>query len=490
LSAAILLFAHAPASAAWRKAESANFIVYGKAGEAKMRQQAALLEDYHSFLRLLTGVSDPPARNKLRVYLMNRSDIRLARDVPSSVDGFYAATPAGMAAFVDDGAGGWGSGENEILFLEIAQHFMMQYRPAAYPAWFVEGFAEYVMTAKLGDKTIEFGLPSANRARLLAHARWLPVERVLFERPSWQSEERAMFYAQSWLLAHYLTRDDGRREKFKAYVAALSSGTPPREAFTAQFGDIKAFGRMVEAYTRQLTYSRLTRASAAAAPEVGVETLPAAAEELLPAEAALYIGQRDKYAEAVLTKVRAEAAKHPGDPYARRVLATAEVLHGDGVRGDAIVDQLLASSPGDAELLYLKGMRHLIAGRADEAKRKEAFTQARSWFARAHKANAGHWRALARYAESLTTDARFNSENTLNIMLLAHDLAPQVVELSMNAANLLMLRNRQREAEKILLPLASNPHNPTLAAAAQSMLEKAREKGKSETKAATSPSGE
>ena len=46
-----------PALATWRKAESANFIVYSQAAEAKVREQAALLEDYHSFLRLLTGVT-------------------------------------------------------------------------------------------------------------------------------------------------------------------------------------------------------------------------------------------------------------------------------------------------------------------------------------------------------------------------------------------------------------------------------------------------
>lgn len=490
LAALLLLFGQAPASAAWRRAESANFIVYSQASEAKVRQQTALLEDYHTFLRLLTGVTDPPAPNKLRIYLMKRGDMRLARDVPSGVAGFYAASPAGMAVFVDDGAGGWGSGNDEILFHEIAHHFMMQYRPAAYPPWFVEGFAEYVMTAKLKDKTIDFGLPSTNRAQWLSRARWLPVERVLFERAPAHAEERAMFYAQSWLLAHYLMRDEGRRQKFKAYVAALSIGVPAREAFQQQFGEAKEFGRALEKYTGQLTYSRLTRASAAAAPVVRLEALTPAAEDLLPAEAALHIGQRDKYATTVLEKVRSEAAKHPNDLYAKRVLAMAEVLHGDAARGEAILDQLLASTPGDAELLYLKGMRHLVVGRADEGKRKESFAIARPWFARAHKADPNHWRALARYAESLSTDPRFNSQNTLNIALLAQELAPQVTELTMNAANLLILRNRPREAEVLLLPLASNPHNPALAAAAQGMIDRARSRVRTNATPPVPPPGE
>jgi Flp pilus assembly protein TadD len=490
LAAALLaMLLAAPASATWRKAESANFVVFSQSGEAKVREQVALLEDYHAFLRLLTGVDDPPTPNKLRVYLMKGSDMRLARDFPKAVAGFYIASPNGIAAFVD--VGGWGAGNDDILFHEIAHHFMMQYRPAAYPAWFVEGFAEYVMTAQLKEKTIDFGLPNPDRAAQLSRSRWLPVERVLFQRASGTPEERGLFYAQSWLLAHYVMRDEGRRQKFKAYVAAISGGTPQREAFAAQFGDTKAFGRALETYAdRQLTYSRLTRASAAAAPAVRVETLPPSAEELLPAEAALHIGQSGKFAVEVLAKVRAETARHPADPYAKRVLAMAEVLHGDRSKGEALIDQLLAAAPGDAELLYLKGMRHLLDGRSDEAKRKEKFAQARTWFSRAHKADPNHWRALARYTESLSTDSRYNSDNTLNILLLARELAPQVVELTMNSAALLMLRGRHSEAEQILLPLASNPHHEGLAAAAQALLEKARAKAAPDSRPAASPSGE
>src|SRR3712207_3311188 len=144
-AAAASLLATAPAWAEWRKAESANFIVYSQSSEAKVREQAALLEDYHQFLRLLTGVTEPPAPNKLKVYLVRGvAQLRQVRNVATGVAGFYTANPAGIAAFADDRAGGWGDRE-DVLFHEIAHHFMLQYRPNAYPAWFIEGFAEYVM---------------------------------------------------------------------------------------------------------------------------------------------------------------------------------------------------------------------------------------------------------------------------------------------------------------------------------------------------------
>ena len=483
MAAGAALLGAAPAWAAWRRAETNNFILYSQSSEAKVREQAALLEDYHQFLRILTGVNDPPAPNKLRVYLVRgRDQLRVVRDVPAGVAGFYTATPSGIAAFADDRSGGWGDGDEEILFHEIAHHFMWQYRPSAYPAWFVEGFAEYAMTAQFKPKTIEFGQPSMNRAGWLRNARWLPFEKVLFETPPKRPQEMALYYAQSWLLAHYLMRDDGRREKFKAYLRAIATGTTPREAFTQQFGELRAFERAIETYaSRHVTFTRATRSSATITPTVKIEVLPETAGALLLSDAAMHVGVRDDYAPPLLARVRSEAAKHPGDAYAMRVLAKAEVLHGDASKGDALLDELLRSNPADAELLYVKGMRHLRAGRADEDGRAKHFKQAQPWFARAHKADKFHFPTLARYAESLRADARFNSDNTMEIMLLARELAPQVEELTMNAANLLLLRGKFEEAEAILRPLASHPHNPSLAAAAQALADRARAKGKAQS---------
>ena len=81
-AAAISLLWAAPAAAEWRRAESANFIVYGEASEARLREQVALLEDYEGFLRLLTGVKDPAPANKLQVYMLRgRNQLRTVRPI-------------------------------------------------------------------------------------------------------------------------------------------------------------------------------------------------------------------------------------------------------------------------------------------------------------------------------------------------------------------------------------------------------------------------
>jgi tetratricopeptide (TPR) repeat protein len=493
-AAAAALFAALPAAAAWRKAESDNFIVYSQASEGKIREQVALLEDYNSFLRMLTGVTDPTPPNKLPVYLVRgQKQLREVRhDIPAQVAGFYRANPAGIAAFADDRAGGWGAGEDQVLLHEIAHHFMMQHRPAAYPAWFVEGFAEYVSTASFKPNLIEFGQASPARASWLARAQWLPFDRILFEPPPRTKEEGALFYAQSWLLTHYLMRDEVQKEKFKAFLRARFQGVAPQKAFADSFGiEPKELEKTLRTYGfRKMTYTRMKRASAAVAPKVTVTPLPASADDLLLLKAALDVGFEWGVEQQMLARIRAAAARHPADAFAQRVLVQAEVLHGDPARGEALLDGLLKAAPQDGELMYLKGMRYLVEGRRDDDKRRALFKQARTWFARAHKADPDHFQTLARYGESLRLDESFDSDNTMNIVLLAHELAPQVAEFRMNAANLLLLRGKPDVAEALLMPLAADPHNTGLAAEAQRLLEKARAAQKAAPGAAPKPVGE
>jgi Flp pilus assembly protein TadD len=474
--AALTLFAATPAAAIWRKAESENFILYSRADEKKIREQITLLEDYHNFLRLLTGVSDPPSPNKLPVYLVRgRAELRSVRNLPKDAAGFYSSSSSGIAAFSDD-KGARDSAE-QILLHEIAHHFMLQYRPAAYPAWFIEGFAEYVMTAKFEPDQIEYGLHSEMRTSWLSHKRWLPWERVLFSPVQHKGADGALYYGQSWLLTHFIMQDSARRAKFTAYLRTVTDGTDPKTAFKDQFGDINALDRAVDSYaSKGLPYIRMKRASASVAPAMRIEELPASADDLLLSDAAMQIGVLGD-SGPFLQRIRAEATKYGSDPYARRVLAKAETLYGDKAKGEKLLDELLATGSGDAELLYLRGMRHLLAGRDDEGARERHFKLARPWFVKAHKADPNHFQTLARYAESLSNDGRFNSDNTMNVVLLAHELAPQVSELRMNAANLLILRKHYEAAEQLLLPLAADPHNPSLATAAQRMIAKARANG-------------
>lgn len=467
-----------PAAAVWLRAESPNFIVFSEGSEARLRQQVVLLEDYAAVLRRLNGLED--GRNpapKLRVYLIRgRSELQRVTSAPRSAAGFYVATPTGIAAFVDASAddGEW-VGENEILFHEYAHHFMMQNYSAAYPAWYVEGFAEYLSTARFTDRHIDLGRPPLGRGpALLDRAGWLPIDEVLFGQTRTSAEPVGRFYAQSWLLTHYLFENPERRRQFARYLSALDRRQEPRAAFQASFGTSPAdlqrqLGRYV---TGSIIYRRMDRASVAQSPQVTVTRLPASADRLLLMQAAMLIGRQPSDSE--LARIRSEAARR-GDPFARRVLAEAETMYGDPAAAERLLAELLAASPQDVDLLYLRGMAHIVAARdLDAEERTSRFRRARVWFARAHRLDPNHFQTLYRYAQSFSDEPEFVSENNTNVLLLAQQLAPQVAEIRMNAAAMLLMRGDYGRAEALLAPLASTAHQGELAEAARAMLEQAR----------------
>jgi hypothetical protein len=204
---------------------------------------------------------------------------------------------------------------------------------------------------------------------------------------------------------------------------------------------------------------------------VTVTTLPAGANDLMLYEAALRIGLSEEKGREYLPLIRAAAARHEGDPFAQRVLAHAELRHGDAAVADRLLDALLAANPNDAELMYFKGMRFLVAAQRDDWDTNAR--AARTWFTRAHRADANHYQTLMRYAESMHRERDYVSENSSNILMLAHDLAPQVSSISINAAALLMARGEYAQAAALLRPLAADPHNAGLAQAARQLLQEA-----------------
>lgn len=475
-AALLTLAASAPACAAWLRGESDHFIVYTESGERDLRRQLALLEDYHALLRTLTGAEETAAPVKLPIYILRSHDqLTRVRPVPRQVGGFYTASAMGIGAFVVDHEASFWVGTNEVLFHEYAHHFMMQYQGAGYPLWYVEGFAEYMATAHFTERSVDFGRPSRIRAAWLARrSEWLPLDRVVFQQGEGNAEHNARYYAQSWLLTHYLLGDAARVEQLREYLRALGRGTAPAEAFQPSFGVAPAeMQRRLVAYAfGRMDYRRLDRASIAQAPTIAIRQLPRSADDLLLLQAAMRIGAPDP--EAVVANVRRLAPRHD-DAYSRRVLAEAEALHGDAAAAERLLTPLLAESPNDVELLFLRGMVHIKAAKeADADERAAQFRRARAFFSRAHRVDGQHYQTLYRYAQTFSGERDFLSENNLNIMLLAHQLAPQVADIRMTAASMLLARGDFELAETLLQPLASTAHAGQLAEAARAMLQRAR----------------
>ena len=473
----LMLAAAAPARAEWRRAESPNFVLYGDLSERLLRERVLLLEDFDRLMRSLTAGEEPPAAVKLHVYILpGPAELRQVRDVPPGIAGFYSGSDYGVAVYIDGREAVRGQ---NILFHEYAHHFMRQNTVNAYPAWYVEGFAEYFATVRFTERRIDIGNFDPGRARVLLEGRWLPMERMLAGGIEGLDREAiGAFYAQCWLLVHYFYSSPERQAVLARLLPALRRAAPA-EALQAAAGlTPQGLTDELRRYIRggTLQYRQMQRASADAPPAVAVTVLPASAADMMLFAARLRVGIRDEDRAAFLTQLRAAAARHADDPFATRVLAEAEALYGDGAAADRLLDRLLAASPNDVELLYFKGMRYraVIYGDNPPDDTEAVDAAARLWFGRARAANPNHFQTLLRLAEARRGTEEYRSQDTVDMLLRAHVLAPQVLSITMNAASLLMTRRRYEEAIALLAPVALNPHEGGAARAAREMIGRAQ----------------
>lgn len=457
-AAAVML--SGPAAGAWRVAESAHFRVYAEMPAAELRQRVELLEDYRNLLGAFTTAKVDEDAPRLDIYIVDR----IGQAVPfgqasETTAGFYLAGDAGIAAFATKGEFG-----QKVLLHEYAHHHMFAATGQTYPAWYVEGFAEYFMTATFQPTRVDFGLVDRGRAYSLGDA-WAPWEAIIARDSAARSAVPGyQFYAQSWLLTHYLFRTPGMADRLGAHLKAIAAGADPLTAFKAHIEpDLRRLNGTLRGYvrSRNFTFSRLTREARPAA-AVTVEELPASADDLLLYRAWLDArGGVARDPKAALAKVQAAAARFPGDDLATRTLAMAELYLGDPAKATALLEGLLAKAPDDAELLRLQATALL---RQDATANRSV---ARRALVKAARLAPTDWRALHVYVHTHDIEHQPADRNLFEVVQLMWSLAPQVNGIVIDMASVLVQAGRMAEAARRLEPVAFAPHGGPFSAFAR-----------------------
>lgn len=475
----IALFAVAPAWA-WRVAETPHFRIYSEGREDRLRASAAALEDYHRLLVLLTGKKWPAEAPPLDIYLIDgRQQMRLFfPTIPTNVAGIYVASSGGILALSEEGSrnpAAWDSGQQTLLH-EYAHHFMMQTGGSA-PAWYVEGFAEYLMTATFQPEKVEFGRVNQSRAYALAGPGWIDLEKLLGPRAGL---DPGMFYAQSWLLTHYMFRTQGMGPKLRDYLRRVSAGEESVSAFKAAVNpDLVAFQRELRRYVRSsdVTFSRMTRERPDKS-DIRITELPASAENILLPLASMQLPQKRETDERSLKRIRDAAARFRGDPYAEKALAIAEAISGDADLAAARLDALLKLSPDDVDLLRWRA--RLLLDKDDPS--DEDRSQARRLLVRAFKLVPNNWLVLVDYVDSFDNREKLPPA-VLDVLLKASLLAPQVNDLAVRTGFHLAKAGDYALAHEILEPAVLNPHGRR-AASIEKLLEALKSEDKAQVDAA------
>jgi hypothetical protein len=471
----------APAGAAWHQASSAHFLIYADERPEKLRDFAVRLERFDQAVRALRNMQDLPPSYGNRVtnfVLKDGKAVReLAQDKTGFIAGFYRPSAGGSVAFVPRRLEGADSDEDvdRVFLHEYAHHLMMQELATPYPEWLIEGFAEFMSSARFEKNgAVGLGLPAKHRAYGLLQGPSLPLETLLsgkYEKIT--VGERESIYGRGWLMSHFFVFEAGRKGQLETYLAGIAKGEDPLAAARAAFGDLKTLERDLDRYLRQtnLRYWQV-RPGQLKVPAIAITPLSAASVQALPHLIQLKNGAGKTAAAAGATQLRAIAAQSPGDPFVEVALAEAELTAEDEKAAEAAADRALKTDAQSAEAMLLKGRAIMERAKNAEPFDPKLFAVARQWFSKANRIDPEDPEPLMYFFMSYIFAGERPSANAVAALHYASNLAPQDLGLRLNSALQYLRDGKLKEARLTLAPIAYDPHGRQNGAMARAMIAK------------------
>ena len=453
-----------PARAAWFEASSNHFVIYASSSEKWIRAFAERLEKFDAGIRFVGGLADPPDErsNRLIVYVVPSTDAvrRIYGDGGRDVAGFYTPRAGGSIVYTPQWTGGGPNFQpNLVLFHEYGHHILFRNYTAAYPAWYAEGFAEFVSTSTIDSEKVWIGRPALHRAYgLLGYT--MPVETLLTaDRRKLNDLATQALYGRGWLLTHYLTFEDKRAGQLQKYVTAMNAGKSSVDAATEAFGELKQLDRDLNVYLHR---SKIT---ALAIPldrlktgTVTVRAMTAGEGAIMPVRMRSDRGVDAKEAAEIVADARRIAADYPADVAVQIALAEAEYDANNDDAADAAADRALAADPKSAQALLYKG--RVAVRRARGKTDPEVWKTARSWFVKANRLDTGNAEAPLLFYTSFRAADIEPTENARKALAGAFALAPEDNYVRFLAVREMLIAGKVEEARRTLAVIAYNPHQP------------------------------
>ena len=344
------------AEPAWIEIKTPRYTVLSQLPDAQTRRWASEFDDFIDTSLSVFGSSDKNL-TPLTILLFS-GDRAFTPYKPRQPDGTVAKNVAGVfnrqATWAIAGVSDRGdSSQGRSILFHEGMHWLASADPGARPTWLNEGLAEMFSTFERRPDTVNFGKPIPWHVYQLRTYNLLPMADLLSQRGSLLEKENLtqMFYAQSWLLVHYLwmSNDPGRREQWANYLRIYRTRSPG-EAAREVFGeDLSALGRALQVYIGRPTmgYMRLPRPPARSLPE----SHPAAPLDVQLALGKLALGSADKtLSEAHAVKAEQLAPQSAGVFELQAAIATRE--HDRQGRVSA-ARRAVAAGSSDAEMYLL-----------------------------------------------------------------------------------------------------------------------------------------
>lgn len=478
-----LVFVAATANAGWKEVSSDHFVIYSKQDADLVKHYADRLERLHAAMAHLYAKQQvkPSPSNRVAVYVVADTAEVVAITGLERIGGAYSPgagssmaviPPLATEVRVISSGGEPPRIADDMLFHEYAHHFMYSLTASALPRWFKEGFAEFFAGVQFRrDGSVAVGTPGRDRIFQMKHAPRVPI-RVLLEFDGGYQERTGYnsFYAQSWLLFHYLQMAPERAGQRNKYEALMMTGTSPLEAAEQAFGNLEKLGEDVEAYAARPKLSAMViDAQAIDIGPIALRLLRPGEQAMLPTMIESKWGVSREEALKLLPGARRVAARYPNDAAVLTALAEAECDAGFDDAALAAADAALALDPKQVNAFIQKG-------RALESKIESGSLPGTAWSdvrAELIKANAlenDHPLPLIRFYRSYLKEGIPPTKNAIAGLEWALQLAPFDPEARRLVAEQMIADERFKEAAGVLAPLAYSPHESEYTDAARKLL--------------------
>jgi Tfp pilus assembly protein PilF len=337
------------------------------------------------------------------------------------------------------------------------------------PLWLDEGLAEFYQNTEIKENEVRLGEPSVENLLLLRQNRLLPLATLLAvdrNSPYYHEEHKgSIFYAESWVLTHYLEIKDRQENtgRLTDYAKLVSSKVDAVTAATRAFGDLKLLEKNLEKYVSQgsFLYFRIPGATEIDESAYKVETLTLTQADAVRADF-LACNERGKDSRALLDRVLRE---DPNNVTAHEAMGFLAFRDGRLEEAERWYEQAvkLDSQSFLAHYYYAAiAMREGPPG--DRAAQIEASLRA------ATKLNPSFAPAFDRLAVLYGMQHK-NLDEAHMLSLMAVELDPSNVGFQLNAANVLLQMERRKDAIAVLQHAMKLATGPEQVAAIQNQVE-------------------
>src|SRR4051812_18623184 len=224
----------------WVEIKSRNFSVITDGGEKRGREVALRFEQMREIFGTLI-VRDSKVNATAPLSIIAFKDSKELSQVAPLFNGkpvglagvYYSGEDRHFIALDLSSSRGW-----QIVFHEYA-HMLLNtnFRPAV--PWFDEGFAEYFSTIDVGKKDVKIGLAPDYVWGQIDHG-MIPIDQVMAVKHTSkdynEGDRRSQFYAESWVLVHYLYDKQKISLANKYLDLVIDQKVPVAEAIQQVFG--------------------------------------------------------------------------------------------------------------------------------------------------------------------------------------------------------------------------------------------------------------